>query len=44
MARQMRLQRTGNVDIVYDMQPRHHDLDYGAFMDQVVPKALWQLG
>lgn len=35
MARQMGLQRTGNADIVYDMQPRHKDPDYEAFASQV---------
>ena len=35
MGRQMGLQKTGNLDIVYDMQPQHQDPDYGAFMDQV---------
>ena len=35
MARQMGLQRTGNVDIVYDMQQRHRDPDYEAFASQI---------
>ena len=35
MGRQMGLQKTGNLDIVYDMQPQHQDPDYGAFMEQV---------
>ena len=35
MARQMGLQRTGNADIVFDMQPRHKDPDYEAFAAQV---------
>ena len=35
MGRQMGLQRTGNLDIVYDMQPGHQDPDYAAFYDQV---------
>ena len=34
MGRQMGLQRTGNLDIVYDMQPGHQDPDYAAFYDQ----------
>eukprot|EP00913_Durusdinium_trenchii_P003705 g3429.t1 len=34
-ALQMGLQRTGNLDIVYDMQPGHQDPDYAAFYDQV---------
>ena len=35
MARQMGLQRTGNADIVFDMQPRHKDPDFEAFAAQV---------
>ena len=35
MARQMGLQRTGNADIVYDMQPRHKDPDFEAFASQI---------
>ena len=35
MARQMGLQRTGNMDIIYDMQPKHKDPDYEAFVSQV---------
>ena len=35
MARQMGLQRTGNADIVFDMQPRHKDPDFEAFATQV---------
>ena len=34
MGRQMGLQRTGNLDIVFDMQPGHQDPDYAAFYDQ----------
>ena len=32
---QYRLQRTGSLDIIYDMYPKHQDPDYGAFIDQV---------
>lgn len=35
MGRQMGLQRTGNIEILFDMFPRHQDPDYGAFMDEV---------
>ena len=35
MGRQMGLQKTGNVDILFDMMPQHRDPDYGAFEDQV---------
>ena len=35
MARQMGLQRTGNADIVFDMQPRHKDPDFEAFAAQI---------
>ena len=35
MARQMGCHRTGSVDIVFSMQPRHRDPDFGAFADQV---------
>ena len=35
MGRQMGLQRTGNLDILFDMYPRHRDPDYAAFEDQV---------
>ena len=35
MCRQMGMHRTGNADIVFSMQPRHRDPDYGAFADQV---------
>lgn len=34
MGRQMGLQKTGNLDLVYDMQPMHQDPDCGAFIDQ----------
>ena len=29
------LQKTGNLDIMFDMNPRHRDPDYSAFEDQV---------
>ena len=29
------MQRTGNMDLVYDMQPGHKDPDYEAFVSQV---------
>ena len=35
MGRQLGLQRTGNIDILCDMQGRHQDPDYGSFMAQV---------
>lgn len=35
MARQMGMQRTGNIDLVYDTQPQHKDPDYEAFTSQV---------
>ena len=35
MGRQMGLQRTGNLDILFDMQPRHKDLAYEAFVEQI---------
>ena len=35
MGRQMGLQKTGNLDILFDMHPKHQDPDYGAFMDQI---------
>ena len=35
MGRQMGLQRTGNLDILFDMLKRHQDPDYGAFIDQI---------
>lgn len=35
MARQMGLRRTGNADIVFDMQPRHKDPDFDAFTAQI---------
>ena len=35
MGRQMGLQKTGNIDILFDMQKQHRDPDYGAFEDQV---------
>lgn len=35
MGRQLGLQRTGSLDIVYDMNSRHQDPDYGAFMAQI---------
>ena len=34
MGRQLGLQRTGNLDIVYGMHPGHQDPDYAAFYDQ----------
>ena len=35
MGRQIGLQRTGNIDILFDMHSRHQDPDYGSFMSQV---------
>ena len=35
MARQMGLQRTGNIDVLFDMQPRHQDPAYEAFVAQI---------
>ena len=35
MARQMGCHRTGSIDIVFSMHPRHRDPDFGAFADQV---------
>ena len=35
MGRQIGLQRTGNIDIPYDMHSKHQDPDYGSFMSQV---------
>lgn len=35
--------KTGNIDIVYDTQPRHRDPDYGAFVDQVkLRRRIWK--
>lgn len=35
MGRQMGLQKTGNLDIMFDMNPKHRDPDFAAFEDQV---------
>ena len=35
MGRQMGLQRTGNLDILFDMQPRRKDPAYEAFVEQI---------
>ena len=35
MGRQMGHQKTGNLDILFDMYPRHRDPDYAAFEDQI---------
>ena len=35
MGRRLGLQKTGNTDIVYDMNPAHQDPDNGSFMSQV---------
>lgn len=44
MGRQLGLQRTGNIDILYDMHSRHQDPDYGSFVSQVrAYRLLWEL-
>ena len=35
MGGQIGLQRTGNLDILYDMYPKHKDPDFAAFEDQI---------